>query len=138
VTRQINIESIARELKHTFPEILFAFLYGSSRDGTLMPGSDIDLAIYFEEKASKTDLIPRIIELIESHHSSITCDLTILNTANPLIAFEALRGKLLFIRDEYVEVYADFYSLTCRLSEDQKWFMKKQLEYRGYDVQWDY
>jgi len=137
VTRQINIENLARELNHVFPEILFAFLFGSSKEGILRPGSDIDIAVYLEKKVSIMTLIPRIIDMIESLAGS-TCDLTILNTAGPLIAFEALRGKLLFVRNESMDVYADFYSLTCRLSEDQRWFMKKQLEYRGYEVQWDY
>lgn len=137
MTRQINIENLARELNHVFPEILFAFLFGSSKEGILRPGSDIDIAVYLEKKVSIMTLIPRIIDMIESLAGS-TCDLTILNTAGPLIAFEALRGKLLFVRNESMDVYADFYSLTCRLSEDQRWFMKKQLEYRGYEVQWDY
>jgi len=137
VTRQINIENLARELNHVFPEILFAFLFGSSKEGILRPGSDIDIAVYLEKKVSIMTLIPRIIDRLESLAGS-TCDLTILNTAGPLIAFEALRGKLLFVRNESMDVYADFYSLTCRLSEDQRWFMKKQLEYRGYEVQWDY
>lgn len=137
MTRQINIENLARELNHVFPEILFAFLFGSSKEGILRPGSDIDIAVYLEKKVSIMTLIPRIIDRLESLAGS-TCDLTILNTAGPLIAFEALRGKLLFVRNESMDVYADFYSLTCRLSEDQRWFMKKQLEYRGYEVQWDY
>ena len=137
MTRQINIENLARELNHVFPEILFAFLFGSSKEGILRPGSDIDIAVYLEKKVSIMTLIPRIIDRLESLTGS-TCDLTILNATGPLIAFEALRGKLLFVRNESMDVYADFYSLTCRLSEDQRWFMKKQLEYRGYEVQWDY
>lgn len=77
------------------------------------------------------------MELVETDLEGIECDITILNTAGPLIAFEALRGKRLFVRDEAMDEYAGFYSLTCRLYEDQIWWMKKQLEYRGYEVSWD-
>ena len=106
-----------------------------------MPSQQINiknLAIYFEKTASRTDLIPRIIDLAESASPGTTCDITILNTAGPVIAFEALKGTALFIREESMDVYADFYSLTCRLFEDHICQVKKQLEYRGYEVQWDY
>ena len=136
--QKINIKSLARDLYEAFPEILFAFLFGSSREGITEPGSDIDLAVYFEKNALKTDLLPRIMELFDPVAPGITCDITILNTAGPLIAHEALRGTELFIRDDNMDIYAEFYSLTCRLYEDHTWWMKKQLEYRGYEVQWDY
>ena len=136
--QQIDIKSLAQDLKNAFPEILFAFLFGSSRKGVLKPGSDIDLAFYFEKNASRTNLIPRIIELIESVSSGTPCDITILNTAGPVVAFEALRGTALFIREESMDIYTGFYSLTCRLFEDHICQVKKQLEYRGYEVQWDY
>ena len=136
--QRINIKSLALDLKDAFPEILFAFLFGSAKEGEIFPGSDIDLAIYLEKNASKTDLIPRVIEFFEDAVPGITCDSTILNTTGSRIAFEALRGTMLFIRDETMDIYTDFYSLTCRVFEDESWWMKKQLEYRGYEVQWDY
>ena len=87
-THHINIKSLAQDLNDAFPEILFAFLFGSSQKGIIIPGSDIDLAFYFEKTASKINLIPRIIDLIESASPGITCDITILNTAGPIVAFE--------------------------------------------------
>jgi len=134
----INIKSLTSDLNEAFPEILFAFLFGSSKEGIIKSGSDIDLAVYFDKNVSKTDLLPRIMELFELITHGISCDITILNTAGPLVAHEALRGTELFIRDEAMVVYVDFYSLTCRIYEDHTWWMKKQLEYRGYEVQWDY
>ena len=136
--KQIDIKSLAQDLNDAFPEIIFAFLFGSSQKGIMIPGSDIDLAFYFEKNASRTNLIPRIIDLIESASPGITCDITILNTAGPIVAFEALRGTELFIREESMVTYTGFYSLTCRLFEDHICQIKKQLKYRGYEVQWDY
>jgi hypothetical protein len=59
-------------------------------------------------------------------------------TTNSVLAFEVLRGKMLFVRDECFEEYVDFYTFTCRQHEDDIYWMKKRLEYRGYEVQWDY
>ncbi len=136
--QEMNIKNLTRDLNHAFPDILFAFLFGSSQKGTILPGSDIDLALYIGKTAEKIELLPRIIELTESAFPGNTCDITFLNTAGPMVAFEALRGTKLFIREESMDIYTDFYSLTCRLFEDHICRMKKQLEYRGYDVQWDY
>lgn len=133
-----NIEILAKRLEANFPEILFAFLFGSARDGKIHAASDVDLAIYTVETVDKTDLIPRITGFMELYVPSSGCDLMFLNTAGLLVAFEALSGTLLFIRKEATDIYAAFYSHTCRLYEEQIFLMKKQLEYRGYEVQWDY
>jgi predicted nucleotidyltransferase len=133
-----NIKILAKRLESNFPEVLFAFLFGSARNGKILTGSDIDLSIYIAETADKTELIMRILKLMELSVPSAGCDLTILNTAEPLVAFEALSGHLLFIRKKFTDIYAGFYSHICRLYEDQICQMKKQLEYRGYEVQWDY
>lgn len=135
--KHINIKQLAKGLEKAFPEILFAFLFGSARDGKIKKGSDVDLAIYIQETSDKTELISNILKFMESETSS-DCDLNLLNSAEPLLAMEALQGTLLFIRGEAMDIYAGFYSLTCRLYEDQTFWTKKQLEYRGYEVQWDY
>jgi predicted nucleotidyltransferase len=160
----LDIIKLAKGLKRSFPEILFAFLFGSARDGKVKKGSDIDIAVYLKnEMRAKSDgtttqrhifrsayplndrmrgssditaLISRIMKFIETETSN-ECDLKILNDADPLLAMEALQGTILFIRKEAMDTYADFYSLICRLYEDQIFWMKKQLEYRGYEVQWD-
>jgi len=95
LTMKLEITRLANELKRQFPEIRFAFLFGSSQDGMVRDGGDIDLAVWLE---------------------------------NPS----------LFIRDEAMDAYAAWYSLTCREYEDALAWMKKQLIYRGYEVQWDH
>jgi predicted nucleotidyltransferase len=136
-SKKINIIQLAEGLEKAFPEILFAFLFGSAKNGKIKPVSDVDLAVYIKGTLDKTTLISRILKFMESETSS-DCDLTFLNNTDPVLAMEALRGTLLFVRKESMDIYADFYSLTCRLYEDQTYWMKKQLEYRGYEVQWDY
>jgi len=137
----IDINKLAKGLKKSFPEILFAFLFGSARDGKVKKDSDIDIAVYLRYTArgkfDKLAFFSRMSRFLETETSN-DCDLKILNDADPLLAMEALQGTILFIRKEAMDTYADFYSLTCRLYEDQIFWMKKQLEYRGYEVQWDY
>ena len=58
--------------------------------------------------------------------------MTILNTASEILRFEALKGKVLFIRDDKMEEYAHFYALTCREYEDSIAWMQRQMAYRGY------
>ena len=50
---------------------------------------------------------------------------------------EVLKGKILFIRESSIDDHAEFYSLTCRIYEDQITWMQKQLKYREYEVQWN-
>ena len=136
-SKHLNIKQLAKALEEAFPEMLFAFLFGSAREGTINPGSDVDMAIYIQETADKFTLISRILKIVESEISTDKFDLVVLNDAGPVLAMEALKGTILFIRKEAMDIYADFYSLTCRLYEDQIFWMKKQLEYRGYKVEWD-
>ena len=139
-TRNMNLNAplLSDELKRQFPEIRFAFLFGSSQDGSIREGGDIDLAVWLENPTQKIELIPRIIGLVETLAPGVSCDLTLLNDAGEQLAFEALTGKELFIRDEAMDAYAAWYSLTCREYEDALAWMKKQLIYRGYEVQWDH
>ncbi len=50
-------------------------------------------------------------------HEVIMINLAILNSYNPILAFEAISEKLLVYNNE--ELYAAFYSLTCRSHEDK-------------------
>jgi len=63
-------------------------------------------------------------------------DLVELQKAEPILASEVLRGVQLFVRPEAMDLYLRFYTLTCRKYEDRIYWMNKQLEYRGYEVQW--
>lgn len=135
---RFNPEVLAAELEKRFPEILFAFLFGSAQEGKVREGGDIDLAVWLNDYNKREELIPRIIGLTESLAEGISCDLTLLNDAGDQLAFEALSGTSLFIRHEVMNQYAAWYSLTCREYEDTMAWMKKQLQYRGYEVQWNH
>jgi predicted nucleotidyltransferase len=121
-----------------FKEIAFAYLFGSAQEGVVNDGSDLDIAIYLTEKETDLDLRIRIVKGLEKVVPAISSyDLVILNTANSILAMQVLQGKQLFVRNEHKDLFAGFYSLTCRQYEDEMFWMKKQLEYRGYEIQWN-
>ena len=132
-----QIQQLSGRLETNFPEIYFAYIFGSAIQGKLSLNSDIDIAIYIKPGFKTVKLIAGIIGNVEDTIPGHRCDLTILNDAGKLIAMEAIKGKILFIKKEAIDCHAEFYSQTCRMFEDQLAWMKKQLKYRGYEVQWD-
>ena len=136
--RTIDISNLTVILEQQFPEVLFAFIFGSAKDGSIRAGGDVDIAVWMNNPKIKMDLIPRLTGMVESITQGSPCDLILLNEAGSQLAFEALQGRLLFVRDEAMDLYSGFYAQTCREYEDTITWMKKQLQYRGYEVQWDY
>lgn len=94
-----------------------ATVFGSAADGMVEPGSDLDIAVLFREPlaageatlcyyTSLCDVVPEVERV----------DFINLNQANPILAFEALRGRMCCKNDP--EATAAFTSLTCREYED--------------------
>ncbi len=133
-----TISQMADHMERQFPEICFAYFFGSAAAGKMTSKSDIDIAVYLDKNADKIKLLPALIGFTEGYFPGRPVDIVLLNESGELIAMEALRGKLLFVRDEASDLHAGFYSLTCRKCEDRLFWMKRQLNYRGYEVQWDH
>lgn len=131
------IKRLVKKLETGFPQIAFAYLFGSVAAGELSDRSDVDVAVFLKPAVRSPELIASIVGAVEEVVRGHQCDLLILNDAGKLIAMEALKGKILFVRESSIDDHAEFYSLTCRMYEDQIAWMKKQLKYRGYEVQWD-
>lgn len=132
-----RIEKLSEKLKIDIPEIKFAYLFGSSVTGKSRENSDVDIGIYLNAGTKSFELISRILTSIEDIIPEFQIDLTVLNDAGVIISMEALKGKLLFVREHSEDFHAGFYTLTCRKYEDHMVWMKKQLKYRGHEVYWD-
>jgi predicted nucleotidyltransferase len=123
----VDADAIARLLAADFPQIGFALLLGSAAQGVIAPHSDLDLAVYcltplsFESRSA-------LVGAVEDLHRGVRCDLGILNGAEPVFRFEALKGRLLFVRDH--QVWLRFYSVTCRQYESWMFHYDKQRRYR--------
>lgn len=122
-----DVEQLAIALKDACPEAIFALLHGSAKDGWVGPDSDIDIALYLEGKPE--------LELYGNAQSAVAvvapqaeADIGILNCAEPVYRFEALKGRLLFCRDQ--ETYLSFFTRTCRDYEEQIASYERQRKYR--------
>lgn len=135
LTRQ-QLNDLGAKLKEGVPEIRFAYLFGSSASGKNKETSDIDIAVYLDDEIKKIDVISNIIGIAEKVLPQHLIDLIILNDAGVIISMEVLKGLLLFIRDDSNDLHAGFYTNTCRKYEDHIILLKKQLKYRGHEVQW--
>jgi predicted nucleotidyltransferase len=122
-----DIDELASALERRCPELIFALLHGSAKDGAVCSGSDIDLAVFVQGEL-KPALYANIHEEVMRMIPAVKCDIGILNRAEPVYRFEVLKGRLLFSRD--MEKYLRFFSLTCREYEDQIADYKRQRLYR--------
>ena len=111
----LNMDVLAAALGAD-PRVVMAVLFGSARDGEVRPGSDVDIGVllspaptplefyaFYQETAARLSGIPEL-------------DLVDLNGANSVLAFEALCGRRLFVRD--ADAAATFASRVAREYED--------------------
>ena len=130
---KINLNRISEIFFNNIPEAEFAYIFGSTQDGNVGKNSDIDIAFYFSTNIEITEnLILRIYKSFEKIYPNLTLDICNLNTASLILRFEALKGTLLFVRNNFKDKFADFFSLTAREYEDEMYRRKLQLKYRGY------
>ena len=122
----LDIPSLAKRLEE-IPDIEFAYVLGSSVDGVVPANSDLDIAVYLSGTMS-LDLYERIEVAVGTVVPGVRCDVGVLNRAEPVYAYEALKGRRLFARDH--ETWISFYSKTCRLLENQMFHYEKQRRYR--------
>lgn len=122
-TRAIDWQCIAHIWKDT-PGLVAVWAFGSSQDGQVGPGSDMDIAVLFESPPSLEAQIALLAELQDALHFE-DIDLVVLNDANPILRFEAISGRPLFCRDPGRR--AEFASLTAREYEDEMALWQRSL-----------
>ena len=124
---KFDTDKLSDALKTACPDVLFALLHGSAKDGRVNPGSDIDIALYIDGKAT-LEIYAAATDAVHQICPDAEPDIGILNNTEPIYRFEALKGKLLFNRD--METYLNFFSLTCREYESQIADYERQHKYR--------
>ncbi len=126
-TIPVDFDGIKSLLDREYPQIVFALVMGSASQGTIARHSDLDLAVYLDKKV-EWKLLSSVMDSVGDLHQGVRCDLGVLNNAEPIYRYEALKGRLLFTRDQ--ERWLTFYSVTCREYETQIFHYQKQLQYR--------
>jgi predicted nucleotidyltransferase len=115
-TQTVDIEALRRFFQKD-PNVVLASLFGSSSDGTVSPGSDIDIAVLYDEPPEPleeyNDYYLRLCDVTED---IAPISLVNLNTADPILAFEALSGRIICKNNP--EKAAEYQSLICRQYED--------------------
>ncbi len=97
------------------PRVVLAVLFGSSKDGMVRQGSDVDIGVLLSPALSSLDFFEFYVQMTARLLEVVALDLVDLNHANSILAFEALNGHRLYMRDP--EAVAAFSSLVARQYE---------------------
>lgn len=92
---------IARRLRGFFRswrDVLLAFLFGSQMTGKTFAESDVDVAVYFSQDPPPEGIYQLWGELEDLLRREV--DLVVLNTASATLAWEAIQGVPLLLRDD--------------------------------------
>lgn len=80
------------------------------------------------ELRSELDTLLALEAVCERIVPGVRADIGILNSAGVVYRYESLKGRLFVNRDP--DAYAGFFSLTCRMYEEQMIHFERQLRYR--------
>lgn len=96
--------------------VVFATLFGSARDGNVRDGSDVDIGVLLSKALAPEDFFAFYQETASKLREISELDLVDLNNAGSVLAFEAISGRRLLVRDS--EAVAGFVSRVAREYED--------------------
>jgi predicted nucleotidyltransferase len=94
------------------PRVVLAVIFGSARNGTVRPGSDVDIGVLLSPAMTPSEFFRFYVEMTAKLKGIPELDLIDLNHAGSVLAFEALCGRRLFARDK--EAVAAFSSRVAR------------------------
>jgi uncharacterized protein len=106
--------------------VLFAFLFGSHAGGRVYKESDVDVAVYLKEGYS-LDTVKKIWSDVEGIVNK-DVDIVVLNTASPLIAQAAFKGKPIVIKEQ--ALYLNYLLQTTGEAEDFSLFLQDLWQWR--------
>ena len=109
--------------------VVAVYVFGSSEDGIVKEGSDIDFGVLFREKPMLDELADLRAGLQEILNIE-DIDIVILNDVSVILQFEAVCGNCLYSADEVLRTA--FVSLAAREYEDEM-AMVKQCVMRNID-----
>jgi len=114
--------NILEELEVYFRErsdVCLAFLFGSMAKGKATRHSDADVAVYFAEGYDISVVRNMVTDL--ENIATREVDLIVLNDASPSIAWSAIRGIPLFVKNQ--EFYLEYMLNVSREAEDFNIFL---------------
>ena len=115
-----------KEILEPVEYVIFAYLFGSYATGNEWAESDIDIAVYVNQKKIKDffDVKINLLTLLTDALKTDDVDLLILNEATPVLKYEVLtKGVLLFTKDE--NVHTEFYLRGFKEFFDYRYLLEK-------------
>lgn len=95
------LEAVVGRATADLPEVVAVYLFGSANDGRMRPDSDVDLAVLHDDGLGplsrldlRTTLASRVEAVVDRRVQVVS-----LAEASPILAFEALNGRVLLDRD---------------------------------------
>jgi predicted nucleotidyltransferase len=98
------------------PRVVLVTIFGSSQGGTVRDGGDVDIGVLLSPVCTSLEFYEFYQEMANRLSAIPDLDLVDLNRAGSVLAFEALCGRRLLVRDD--ETVAAFASLVARQYED--------------------
>lgn len=100
-----NVEDRIGEVLQRHPDVLVAYLFGSTARGTARPRSDIDVAVLLREDGSVLERRLALMADLAEAMGTNRVDVVVLNEAPVALAYRVLRdGRLLLSRDERARI----------------------------------
>ncbi len=98
------------------PDVVLAILFGSSKGGDVSPGSDVDIGVLLSPEPTPVQFFELYLRVTRRLEMLSEVDLVDLNRASSILAYEALCGRRLVVRDP--DAVATFSSRVARQYED--------------------
>ena len=131
------IQDILAQALRDDGSVLFAYLFGSSARGTTGPLSDVDVAVYLDEKADLFECRLRLMRVLSRVLKTERVDVIVLNEAPMLLGYAVIRDGVVI--KEHREARIPFetfimrhYLDTAYLREVQLRSQKRQIERGTY------
>ena len=112
--RTLDLDRLAACLSER-EDIAFAVVFGSAKDGTVGPESDLDLGVCFRSQPDTEELLEFMAEVAAVLQFD-SIDVVDLAKADPILGFEAISGRFLCRNDRART--AELCSLISRVYED--------------------
>ena len=105
------------------PKVIAAWAFGSAERGEMTAGSDIDIGVLFDGRASLDELAGLREKLQEELHFDDIDLVAVDDSSTPILRFEVVSGRTIYCRNP--ERRAEFVSLAAREHEDEMAFLKR-------------
>jgi hypothetical protein len=123
----INILKALRQALASEKTVKFAYLFGSQVRGNIGKLSDIDIAVFLDDRIDPLQCRLRLIEYISKSIGAPKVDLIVLNSATPLLTHQVIKNGVVVKENKRNRIGFEMESLQKYL--DTEYLRNTQLSY---------